>query len=208
LGSGFEPPDNFRLVKPFIFVNAKAEPAPLAGGAAEAPARSKAIPPFRDVFEAHAPYVWRALRRLGVHDADAKDMCQEVFLVVHRRLAEFDGSSSIKTWVYGITIRVASQYRRRARHRREELAAEVPDAATRPEQETDFRKRELLSRLDATLDRLDEHKRAVFVLYELEELTMNEVARALGCPLQTAYSRLHAARAFVRKAFEEGEKNP
>jgi RNA polymerase sigma-70 factor (ECF subfamily) len=194
-------------VKPFIPVNAKADGVHLPEVAgADAPTRL--IPTFKEVFEAHAPYVWRTLRRLGVHDADANDMCQEVFVVVHRRLSEFDGTSAVKTWVYGITIRVASQYRRRARHRHEELVAELPEPAGAPAQEGELRQRETLRRLDRVLAQLDEHKRTVFVLYELEELTMNEVAQVLGCPLQTAYSRLHAARAFVRRAFgASGEKS-
>jgi RNA polymerase sigma-70 factor (ECF subfamily) len=190
-------------VKPFTPVSAKADSAHLLGGA-EAADRLQAVPTFKEVF-AHAPYVWRTLRRLGVHDADAKDMCQEVFVVVHRRLPDFDGSSSVKTWLCGIAIRVASQYRRRARHRREELAGELPEVVGSAEQEAELRKSELLRRLDAVLDRLDEHKRTVFVLYELEELTMNEIALMLGCPLQTAYSRLHAARAIVRRAFSTTE---
>jgi len=188
------------MVKPFIPVSAKAETAHLQGDAVDAD-RPRAIPTFKEVFDAHAPYVWRTLRRLGVHDADAKDVCQEVFVVVHRRLPDFDGRSSVKTWVCGITIRVASQYRRRARHRHEELAGDLPEIAGPAAQESELRKSELLERLDAVLDQLDEHKRAVFVLYELEELTMSEIAQMLGCPLQTAYSRLHAARALVRKAF-------
>jgi RNA polymerase sigma-70 factor (ECF subfamily) len=158
---------------------------------------------FREIFDAHGRYVWRTLRRLGVRDADANDMCQEVFIVVHRRLAEFDGSSALRSWVYGITVRVASQYRRRAVHRHEELHEEIPQSETAPPQNEKLHERQLLERLDAVLHRLDDDKRAVFVLYELEDLTMTEVASALGCPLQTAYSRLRAAREIVRRAFQD-----
>lgn len=165
-----------------------------------------ALPAFREIFDAHAPYVWRTLRRLGVHDADANDMCQEVFVVVHRRLPDFDGTSSLRTWVYGIALRVASQYRRSARHRREELTADLPEAGLDASQESGLHQQQLLGRLAAALDRLDEHKREVFVLYELEELTMREIAQVLDCPLQTAYSRLRAARATVREAFGAASK--
>ncbi|HEX4474217.1 MAG TPA: sigma-70 family RNA polymerase sigma factor [Polyangiaceae bacterium] len=188
-------------MKPLTLVNAKIDSPELSAQAAAVDARPREIPAFREIFETHAPYVWRTLRRLGVHDADAKDMCQEVFVVVHRRLPDFEATSSVKTWVYGIAIRVASQYRRRARHRSEELSADLPEVSVPPEQEIDFRRREFLGRLDRALDRLDHHKRSVFVLFELEDMTMNEVAQTLGCPLQTAYSRLHAARALVREAF-------
>lgn len=166
-------------------------------------------PPFREIFDALAPYVWRTLRRLGVHDADVDDMCQEVFVVVHRRLADFSGTSSVRTWVYGIALRVASQHRRGARNRREDITSSVPEASLPALQEDAVHREELLGRLARALDRLDEHRRTVFVLYELEEMTMKEVAEVLGCPLQTAYSRLHAARAIVRDAFApSAEKEP
>jgi RNA polymerase sigma-70 factor (ECF subfamily) len=161
------------------------------------------MPTFREIFDAHGRDVWRALKRLGVREADASDMCQEVFIVVHRRLSEFDGSSALRSWVYGITVRVASQYRRRAVHRHEELHDEVPQGLVAPVQTEALAQRRLLERLDAALDRLDEDKRTVFVLYELEDLTMTEIASALGCPLQTAYSRLRAAREIVRRSFRD-----
>jgi RNA polymerase sigma-70 factor (ECF subfamily) len=67
-----------------------------------------------------APFVWRALRHLGVRRADLPDVCQEVFIVVHRRLPDFDTTkSSLSTWIYGICMRTASQYRRRSPHFRE-----------------------------------------------------------------------------------------
>jgi RNA polymerase sigma-70 factor (ECF subfamily) len=158
-------------------------------------------PPFREVFDVHAPHVFRTLRRLGVREADTADVCQEVFVVVHRRLADFDGTSSLRTWIYGIALRVASQYRKRAYRRREELAEDLPDTAVPADQEGSVDRGKLLGRLEAALGKLDDDKRAVFILYELEELTMTEVAEVVGCPLQTAYSRLHAARAIVKKAF-------
>src|SRR4051812_1143348 len=84
-----------------------------------------------EVFREHAPFVWRALRRLGVREADVEDACQEVFVVVHRRLADFEGRSSVRTWVYGICVRVASDWRKRAHVRREIVTDDVsiPEAA-------------------------------------------------------------------------------
>ncbi len=182
-------------------MSAKVDSADLDGGPSGLSERAGSTLSFREIFDANAPYIWRTLRRLGVREADANDMCQEVFVVVHRRLGEFDGTSSIRTWIYGITTRVASQYRRRAERHPEELSDAVPEAAVAPGQESRADERMLLERLELALERLDEHKRAVFVLYELEELTMSEVAQALGCPLQTAYSRLHAARESIQRAF-------
>jgi RNA polymerase sigma-70 factor, ECF subfamily len=158
----------------------------------------------------HAEYVWRALRHLGVSEANVEDASQDVFMVVHRRLADFRGDSSVKTWIYGICVRVASEHRRRAHVVREIPSAEPPVLAEPAHQDEQLQKRQFLERLARILDQLDEDKRAVFVLYELEELTMTDVAKAVNCPIQTAYSRLHAARRFVVEAaakFEEG-KNP
>jgi RNA polymerase sigma-70 factor, ECF subfamily len=157
---------------------------------------------FRSVFDQYAPYVWRTVRRLGVRPSDVEDVCQEVFLVVFRRSDAFDGSSSIKTWIYGICVRTASNYRRRAHVRREELTDVPPDAITAADQE---QRRAAVEALDRALSGLDEDKRAVFVLYEIEQLSMKEVAEALGCPLQTAYSRLHAARAQVVASSGDGQ---
>jgi len=150
------------------------------------------IPPFRMIFDQHAPYVWRTLRRLGVRASDIDDACQEVFLVVHRRGASFDGTSTIKTWIYGICVRVASDFRRRAHVRREQLTDAPPDKGTGAALQED--RRAAVEALDRVLGCLDDDKLSVFVLYEIEQLTMKEVAEAVGCPMQTAYSRLHAAR--------------
>lgn len=154
------------------------------------------------IFREHAPFVWRVVRRLGVAESDTADVCQEVFVVIHRRLAEFEGRSSVRTWVYGICVRAASDYRRRVSRRRETVTDDVPEAATEPRQDVALSMREARARLDRVLDELDDDKRAVFVLYEIEELTMADVASAVGCPLQTAYSRLHAARAQVQESIQ------
>lgn len=163
--------------------------------------------PFERVFHEHAPYVWRALRRLEVGDADADDACQEVFLVVHRKLATFYGGSSMRTWLYGICLRVASEHRRRPHHRREDIVETVPDEAVPAPQEEALERRRALTRLDAALDQLDDEKRAVFVLFELEQMSMVEIARSAGCPLQTAYSRLYAARKVVEAALARGTES-
>jgi len=157
---------------------------------------------FAAVFREHAPYVWRVMRRLGVREADAEDLCQEVFVVVHRRLAEFEGRSSLRTWIYGIAIRVASDHRRRAHVRREQPTEEVPEERRSAPQIAELEREQARAMLDAALRELDEDKRAVFVLYEIEGLEMKDVAEAVGCPLQTAYSRLHAARKRVTETIE------
>jgi RNA polymerase sigma-70 factor (ECF subfamily) len=155
---------------------------------------------FERVFAECAPFVWRALRRLGMAEADVEDVCQEVFLVVHRRLATFEGHSSVRTWVYGICLRVASDYRRRPHRVRERALEEAPERSAPAEQHDEIERREALAWLDGVLDELDEPKRAVFVLFEIEQVPMSEVAAAAGCPVQTAYARLYAARKHIEAA--------
>lgn len=171
-------------------------PVATAEGSPPAP-RTTNVPSLPEIFRQYAPFVWRALRRLGVPEADVEDVCQEVFVVVHRKLGDFEGRSSLRTWIYGICARTASDYRRSGRVRREVVTDAPPDAAHEGGQHDAVALRQARAALDKILDQLDDDKRAVFVLYEIEELTMAEVADSLGCPLQTAYSRLHAARKIV-----------
>jgi RNA polymerase sigma-70 factor (ECF subfamily) len=164
------------------------------------PGSAPAGPSVAEVFREHAPFVWRALRRLGVREADVEDVAQEVFVVVCRKLGEFEGRSTLRTWLYGICVRTASDYRGRARMRHEVVTEEPPEQTAPAAQHDALAMRQARALLDRILDGLDEDKRAVFVLYEIEQITMSEVAEAVGCPLQTAYSRLHAARREVEAA--------
>lgn len=162
---------------------------------------SSAASPLTQIVRDHGPYVWRVLRRLGVAEADADDVCQEVFLVVHRKLTEFEQRSALRTWIYGIAVRTASDYRKRAHRRHEVTTSELPDVPTPADDpHRTLQLRQARSLLDELVAALDDDKRAVFVLFEIEQLAMQEVAEALGCPLQTAYSRLHAARAQLQAA--------
>lgn len=155
---------------------------------------------FRDVYRENVAFVWRVLRRLGVPSADVEDLCQEVFVVVHRKLETFEGNSSLRTWLYTIAHRCASSYRRRA-HVRREVATESPELGfLEPPQHRHLEQERARKALDTILGELDQDKRAVFVFYEIEEMTMSEIAEIIDCPLQTAYSRLRAARQHVQGA--------
>lgn len=161
---------------------------------------------MRTVFDEHARYVIRTLRHLGIKDADVDDVAQEVFVTVHRKLPEFEGRSKLRTWLYAICLRVASDHRRRAYMVRERVTdSPRNDTGERrgDEPDTHVESRAFVQQL---LDGLDEDKRVVLVLYEIEGLTMREVAEVVGCPLQTAYSRLHAARDLLRVAWERSQK--
>jgi RNA polymerase sigma-70 factor (ECF subfamily) len=183
------------------------EPRLLRRGDALAPPHTDvdARPTAEDLFRDYGAFAWRVLRRLGVAERDVDDVFQEVFVTVHRRIASFEQRSSPRTWLYGICVRTASEYRKRAVHRRELVGATWQEEAVGPSQEKDAALRQARAVLDRILESLDEDKRAVFVLCEIEELPMAEVAVAVGCPLQTAYSRLHAARREVQAALRRLE---
>ena len=163
-------------------------------------------PDFQLLFVEHVDFVWRALKRHGVHEREIEDVCQEVFLVVHRRLGEFEGRSSVRTWIYGIALRVALAHRRKAHLRREVLddagAEQVPDedSVNLFEQTSHKRTLELAS---YALSQMDADKREVFVLYELEGLTMAEIAESQEVPESTALSRLYAAREEIQRFIQK-----
>jgi RNA polymerase sigma-70 factor (ECF subfamily) len=158
---------------------------------------------FRALFEQHAAFVWRVLQRHGVPMRDLDDACQEVFLVLFRRSAEFAGRSSLRTWMYGIAVRVALGLRRRAYFRRELLTEQVPELVGPDDAFDDSLRSEAQALLAAALAALTRAHREVFVLYEFEDMTLAEVAATLSIPESTAVSRLYAAReailVFVRK---------
>lgn len=163
---------------------------------------------FPELFREYAPFVLRVLRHLGVSPADLNDQSQEVFVSVFRGLNDFEGRSSVRTWIYGICRHVASNYRRRAYLRRENSVAEVPERVDVPDAQDELEQRIHLSDLERLLALLDDDKREVFVLYELEELSMKEVAAVCDCPLQTAYSRLHAARRLLLEGYQASMDGP
>lgn len=147
----------------------------------------------RELFETYAAFVWRTLRYQSVAERDLDDVSQEVFVIVFRKLPEFEPHGSMRAWIYGICVRVARDYRNRAHKRHEVLYDDVTEQAGGAAN-ADIERRAAQKQLDRMLQRLDEDKRAVLVLHELEGLPMNEVAELVQCPLKTAYSRLAAAR--------------
>jgi RNA polymerase sigma-70 factor (ECF subfamily) len=171
-------------------------------GPDSAPENAASDESFQQLFDRHAPLVWRALRHLGVREADIADQCQEVFVVVFRRRESFEGRSTIDTWIYGICLRVASEYRRRAYFRREVVQGDVDLGEVEPSQAVEVEQLRWRERLRQLLDTLDEAQRDAFVLYEIEGLSMKEIAEIMQCPLQTAYSRLRLARSAILEAYE------
>jgi RNA polymerase sigma-70 factor (ECF subfamily) len=170
-----------------------------------------------DLYAEHVTMVWRGLRRLGVPESNIEDAVQDVFLVVHRRLSEFEGRSALKTWLYGIALRVAKDHRRaqiRQAHKVERLAQLLsadPDTSPTPVEAAE--RREANQTLHALLAEMDGEQREVLVLVDMEGLSMREAATALQLHVRTFQRRLQAARAaFENKVAQclalDGRQNP
>lgn len=162
-----------------------------------------AVPPFAAVYQQYFDFVWSSTRRLGVGSDAIDDVVQEVFVVIHSRLHTVEQPESLRSWIYGIVRRIVSSYHRSKRVKAASGASlAVMEEFREATQATPFeltQQSDQLSLLASVLAELDEAKREVFVLAELEEMTAPEIAQALEIPLNTAYSRLRAARI----AFEE-----
>jgi RNA polymerase sigma-70 factor (ECF subfamily) len=161
-----------------------------------------------DVYAQYFDFVWNAARRFGVPEAALEDVVQDVFVVVHRRLAEFEGRASVKTWLYRIVFCVVRDHRRTARRKgqHEELPEVLPDQ--RPDPLEVASQSEALRAVEALLSKLSEPLREVFVLAELEGLTAPETAAVAGINLNTVYSRLRAARAaFAAESAQQRERD-
>lgn len=154
-------------------------------------------PDLAAVYEAHFRYVWRCLRSLGVHDAHLDDALQDVFLVVQRRLGEFDGNAQLRTWLYAIALRIARKHRERLRREPASLEAaseHEPELTLHATGEGAALHSERLALARAALQTLSDEQREVFVLARVEQMSAPEIAGVVGIPLNTVYSRLRAAR--------------
>jgi RNA polymerase sigma-70 factor (ECF subfamily) len=149
---------------------------------------------FQTIFASQFQYVWGALRRLGIPPRDLEDVTHDVFLRVYRRRHQYDPARPVRPWLFAFAFRVASDYRRLARHRREVLEPASESADPKPTAVDELLRAEMLSTGYAALETLEFGRRAVFILYELDGCSMQEIAVALGIPVNTAYSRLRLAR--------------
>lgn len=153
---------------------------------------------FQAIYDAWFEDVSRWIRALGGPAADRDDIVQEVFLVVRRRLPRFDGTNTAG-WLYRITRRQVRDYRRRAwvkhifsaRSRRDELDL-LPHAGASPAAALEDKERHRI--LFALLDKMSEDRRSAFVLFEIDGLSGEEIARVQGVPVNTVWTRLHHAR--------------
>jgi len=154
---------------------------------------------LRAILQDHYAFIWRQLRRFGVPESRVDDATQEVFVIASQKLEAIRVGSE-RSYLFGTALRVASQLRRSAAARHEigfSTPPEMEAIASRPDELLDRGRARAL--LDTVLDSLEDDVRAVFVLYELEQLPTKEIAELLGIPVGTAASRLRRGR----EAFEE-----
>lgn len=158
------------------------------------------VPGMAEVYATHFKYVWRCLRALGVQGDLLDDAVQDVFVVVQRKLPDFEGQAQLSTWLYAIALRVARRYRVRMATDARKLVPAEPgsssdagladvEGASAPDGghgQLDLARR--------ALSALDDDKREVFVLAFIEQMSAPEIARATGLPVNTVYSRMRAAR--------------
>jgi RNA polymerase sigma-70 factor, ECF subfamily len=159
------------------------------------------------VYDAYATFVWRSLQRMGVPTSDLEDALQEVFIVVHRKLQQYDAErAKLSTWLFGISLNVARKHRARSRLT---FGFDVDAQAGRSgNQEAQLQSRQQAERLSLILGKMKPEHSATFVMFELEALTCQEIADLTGVPVGTVYSRLHKAREQFKELAERAEKVP
>lgn len=163
---------------------------------------------FEALYHEHFEFVWRTLRRFGVPTAALDDASQDVFVVVHRRFGAWEQRASIRAWLFGVSKRIASKHRRGLERHARKVAA-LPEPAAARELDERVADRDRLERIARAIDKLAPERREVYVLADLEGLSAPEIADALGCKLNTVYSRLRRARADLDIALaEQGSRHP
>jgi RNA polymerase sigma-70 factor (ECF subfamily) len=176
---------------------------PWLPGAVEAEsAATVARPDLRALLDRHHAEIWRVVRRLGVPDAAAEDVAQQVFVVAASKLDSIEKGRE-RAFLFGVAVRLASNHRKKSAFRNESASDEMDELVSEaPHAEELLDRKQLRQLLDEVLDSLPQDLRTVLVLFELEELRLEDIARVLGIPRGTAASRLRRAR----EAFDEAAK--
>jgi len=156
--------------------------------------------------------VWRCLRSLGVAPSTLDDAVQEVFLVVSRKLDEFDGRNKLSTWLFAIVLNVARRQRAAVASRARRIISGSAEtfalASSHGDLRAEVEKNEQLALAQRALATLDDVKREVFVLACVEGMSAPEIADVTGVPLNTVYSRLRAAKQQFEQAVKELAQPP
>jgi RNA polymerase sigma-70 factor (ECF subfamily) len=172
----------------------------MAGGPA-----SPSLDDFQAIYREHYAAIWRFLVHLGVRKSDVPDVTHNVFMIAHRKLAEFEHRSTVRTWLCGIALRVGRDFLRSAAVRLEVSATDVnlPEAPSGDDSAEALRQKRQLALAVRLLDALPAEQREVFVLHELEQMTGSEIATLMGTPINTVRSRLKRARDSFRRQLAE-----
>jgi RNA polymerase sigma-70 factor, ECF subfamily len=170
-----------------------------------ATAGAEARLPFEGLYDRYFSFVWRALRHLGVPGPALEDSAQEVWMVVHRRLGEFEWRSGVRTWLFGIALNVARNRRRGARRNPEMMALPEHVLSSSPDTEGLHAGQEAWRKLERFLDTLDEQRRSVFVCSLLEQLSAAETAEATGLDVAAVYHLVRRLRQAFRAFLDELE---
>ncbi len=162
------------------------------------------------LFREHARFVATFLVRLGAPAQELDDLVQEVFLVAHRRGGSTSDEAKPTTWLAAIALRVLS-HDRRSKRRHPEVLDETnlsSAVATSPNQEDVVRATQSLTLVGRAIQALDIEKRALFILFEIEEQSCESIAAGLGIPIVTVYSRLRAARQEFHREYARLTRDP
>jgi len=158
---------------------------------------SQDVPPFKVVYQEYFDFVWTSARRLGIQPSGMDDLIQEVFLVIHSKLHTVEKRSSLRSWIYSVVRRTASNHRRARRAHADASSGPPGDGEALSREPTPLENTERnagFQLLMSLLEQLEEPKREIFSLVDVEDLSVPEAAELLGIPLNTAYSRLRVAR--------------
>lgn len=155
---------------------------------------------FSEIYRLEFAFVWAAARRLGVPSPVVEDAVQEVFLTAFRRLDHLRYEVSPRSWLYGVTRRVASRYRRTAARTVRRVAAVA--SARRPHDDAPQERLLAVKQLEALIARLDPRMRAAFEMAELLGMSGPEIAAELGVPVSTVYSRVRLAREHLARELD------
>lgn len=167
------------------------------------PSEPEPRPAFRALYDEHFAYVWRAVANRGVPPAAMDDVVQEVFLVVHRKLPEFEGRSTVRTWLAGIVRRVVSDHvKKRGNQAAGQVSLDEHAFEGGEDPALELERRAAAALVDALLSKLTEAHREVFVMYELEQLTTREIAELTRTNENTVQTRLKAARKAFQRALD------
>jgi RNA polymerase sigma-70 factor (ECF subfamily) len=155
---------------------------------------------FDEVYQEHCAFVWRNVLNRGIPRSSVEDVVQEVFLVVHRKLPEFEGRSHVRTWLAMVVRRVVAGHLRRKRNKPvgEPLEVDAASESQGPAEALDTKA--AVSHFYEILEQMSDDQREVFVLHDVEQMTGREIAEITDTNENTIHTRLRAAR----RIFQEG----